>query len=108
MFSMTCRWPENSPCEKLSRAMFIPARIISPMLSGVCDAGPIVATILVLWARRFISSTPEWRFEAQKLSWRQLRMAALIEDVGLSGGGADIRGTVDLVQRTMPARSPNS
>ncbi len=54
MFSITCRWLAKSPCEKLSRAMFIPARMICARISGACDAGPIVATILVLWLGRFM------------------------------------------------------
>jgi hypothetical protein len=36
------------PCEKLSRAIFMPARIRLSNISGEFDAGPMVATILVL------------------------------------------------------------
>src|SRR5215469_14474181 len=39
---------ERSPCEKLSRATFRPARMRRSSMSGVSEAGPIVATILVL------------------------------------------------------------
>ena len=36
-----------SPCEKLKRATFIPARSSSFNFSSVCDTGPIVQTIFV-------------------------------------------------------------
>src|SRR5215831_9782280 len=39
---------ERSPCEKLSRATFSPARMSRSSISGASEAGPIVATILVL------------------------------------------------------------
>ena len=48
MFSMFCRCAANVPCEKFSRAMFMPARIICSSTAGELDAGPMVATILVL------------------------------------------------------------
>ena len=47
--AMTSAWSEKSPCEKLSRAMFSPARMSRSSISGDSDAGPMVATILVLW-----------------------------------------------------------
>src|SRR5512143_551734 len=53
-FSITFRWPANSPWEKLSRATSIPARIICSMTGGESEAGPIVQTILVLWEGSFI------------------------------------------------------
>ena len=45
---MARRWVSKSPWEKLSRAMFIPAPIICSNTIGELDAGPMVATILVL------------------------------------------------------------
>src|SRR5262245_42990154 len=48
MFSMFDRWWSKSPYEKFRRATFIPARIIRSRTAGELDAGPIVATILVL------------------------------------------------------------
>jgi len=39
----------KSPCEKFSRATFSPARMSRWSISGDSDAGPMVATILVLW-----------------------------------------------------------
>src|SRR5208283_5475007 len=44
----TVRWLSKSPCEKLRRAMFMPARIIFSMTSDDSEAGPIVHTIFVL------------------------------------------------------------
>ena len=38
----------NVPCEKFSRATFMPARMRPSSISGEFDAGPMVATILVL------------------------------------------------------------
>src|SRR6185503_8803526 len=43
-----CRCVSNFPCEKFSRATFIPARIIWSSTGTELDAGPMVATILVL------------------------------------------------------------
>ena len=43
-----CR--EKSPCEKFNRAMFSPARMRRSSISGDSEAGPMVATILVLCA----------------------------------------------------------
>ena len=48
-FLIVFSWLVKSPWEKLSRAIFIPARIICSMTSSDSDAGPIVQTILVLW-----------------------------------------------------------
>src|SRR5437660_521070 len=45
----------KSPWEKLSRAMFIPARIICSNTGGELDAGPMVAAILVLCGGSVIS-----------------------------------------------------
>ena len=47
-FWMTSRWPEKSPWEKLSRATFIPARIICSITIRDCEAGPMVQTSFVL------------------------------------------------------------
>src|SRR5215469_12980389 len=46
---MRSAWLARSPCEKLSRATFRPARISRSSISGVSEAGPMVATILVLF-----------------------------------------------------------
>jgi hypothetical protein len=46
---MVSAWPEKSPWEKLRRATFIPARIICCNTAGESEAGPMVATILVLF-----------------------------------------------------------
>jgi Ribonuclease HepT-like len=48
--AMRSLWPTKSPYEKLSRAMFSPARMRRSSISGDSEAGPIVATILVLWS----------------------------------------------------------
>jgi hypothetical protein len=45
---MTSLWLSKSPWEKLSRATFIPARIIFSITAGDEEDGPMVATILVL------------------------------------------------------------
>ena len=50
MRAMRSAWPAKSPCEKLSRAMFSPARMRRSSISGDSEAGPMVATILVLWS----------------------------------------------------------
>ena len=55
MRAMRSAWPVKSPCEKLSRAMFSPARMRRSSISGDSEAGPIVATILVLWSGSIIS-----------------------------------------------------
>src|SRR5215472_1760449 len=47
---MRSAWPVRSPCEKLSRATFRPARMRRSSISDDSDAGPIVATILVLFS----------------------------------------------------------
>ncbi len=47
-FSMTVLCCEKSPWEKLMRAMSIPASSMRSIISGDCDAGPMVQTILVL------------------------------------------------------------
>ena len=51
-------WLAKSPCEKLSRATSMPARIISSMISLDPEAGPIVQTILVLWFGKAIFIPP--------------------------------------------------
>jgi len=56
MRAMHAAWPAKSPCEKLSRATFIPARIRRSSISGESEAGPIVATILVLWSGKDITT----------------------------------------------------
>src|SRR5204863_7252566 len=48
MAEITFRCVSKSPWEKLRRATFIPARSICSNTGGELDAGPIVATILVL------------------------------------------------------------
>ena len=48
MRAMRSAWPVKSPCEKLSRATFSPARMRRSSISGESEAGPMVATILVL------------------------------------------------------------
>ena len=48
MRAMCSAWPAKSPCEKFNRAMFSPARMRRSSISGDSEAGPIVATILVL------------------------------------------------------------
>ena len=48
MRAMRSAWPAKSPCEKLSRATFSPARMSRSSISGESEAGPMVATILVL------------------------------------------------------------
>ena len=58
-FLIVFSWLAKSPWEKLSRAMFIPARIISSMIPPVSDAGPIVQTILVLCVGKPIFIPPE-------------------------------------------------
>ena len=50
--------PLKSPWEKLSRATFIPARIRRSSISGDSEAGPMVATILVLWSGSGIRASP--------------------------------------------------
>src|SRR5438094_7478840 len=47
---IACACSEGLPCEKFNRATFIPARMSRASISGDSDAGPIVATILVLCA----------------------------------------------------------
>jgi hypothetical protein len=47
---------QNSRAKKLSRAMFMPARITLSNISGEFEAGPMVATILVLCAGSIIFS----------------------------------------------------
>jgi hypothetical protein len=47
---MVSAWLLKSPWEKLSRAMFMPARIILSRISNESEAGPMVHTILVLLA----------------------------------------------------------
>src|SRR5881394_1108927 len=88
MFSMFCRCAENSPCEKFRRATFMPARSICSRTGGALDAGPIVATILVLLGgsiRSFGSGTSQ-PFEiqlhhvAKKFSHRARRL-------GVGGAG---------------------
>ena len=49
---MTAAWLAKSPCEKLILATSMPARISPSMTSGEREAGPMVATILVLWSGR--------------------------------------------------------
>ena len=49
MRAMRSAWPVKSPCEKLSRATLSPARMRRSSISGDSEAGPMVATILVLW-----------------------------------------------------------
>ena len=49
MRAMRSAWPVKSPCEKLRRATFSPARMRRSSISGDSEAGPMVATILVLW-----------------------------------------------------------
>ena len=50
--------PLKSPWEKLSRATFIPARIRRSSISGDSEAGPMVATIFVLWFGSDIRASP--------------------------------------------------
>src|SRR5687767_11921873 len=50
MRRMSCACWEKSPCEKFSRATLRPARMRRASISGVSEAGPMVATTLVLWA----------------------------------------------------------
>ena len=52
--SMTSACWSKLPCEKLSRATFMPARMRRSSISGDCEAGPMVATILVLWSGKII------------------------------------------------------
>src|SRR5437867_4934524 len=47
---IACACSEGVPCEKFNRATFIPARMSRVSISGDSEAGPIVATILVLCA----------------------------------------------------------
>ena len=54
MRAMTSACWSRLPCEKLSRAIFMPARIRRSRISGEFDAGPMVATILVLWLGNII------------------------------------------------------
>ena len=55
-WSMTLRWPRKSPWEKLSRAIFMPARIICFHDLGRFGSRPDVQTILVLWGGRVIGN----------------------------------------------------
>src|SRR6266850_2136672 len=48
-------WSSNDPCEKLSRATSIPARIMSSITARDADAGPTVAVIFVLCPRSGIA-----------------------------------------------------
>src|SRR5437879_5462404 len=43
-----CSWSAALPCEKLSRTTSTPARIMRSSTTGSLEAGPRVATILVL------------------------------------------------------------
>ena len=52
--STTRRCDSKSPCEKFSRATFIPASTSCRITSGDSEAGPMVQTIFVLWAGVFI------------------------------------------------------
>src|SRR5689334_18129022 len=54
MVAMTAAWSAWLPCEKLSRATFMPAAIRAAILSSELVAGPMVQTILV---RRKLTST---------------------------------------------------
>src|SRR4029079_6380682 len=56
MRAMRAAWPEKSPCEKLSRATFRPARISRSITSTDSTTGPMVATIFVLWSGSVIGS----------------------------------------------------
>src|SRR5438876_1742168 len=47
---IACACSEGVPCEKFNRATSIPARMSRASISGDSDAGPMVATILVLCA----------------------------------------------------------
>src|SRR3954452_6062445 len=58
--------PSTGPWAKESRAMFMPAAIIPASVAGLSDAGPTVATILVL---RSMSADPTGRPE----DWRKHR-----------------------------------
>jgi hypothetical protein len=58
IFLMVSPWLAKSPCEKLSRATFMPARINFSKTSGESEAGPMVHTILVLLAGKGMQSPP--------------------------------------------------
>ncbi len=48
-------WSSALPCEKFSRTTSTPARIIFSRTAGSLDAGPSVATILVLRSIQVLS-----------------------------------------------------
>src|SRR5207247_8505812 len=60
---IACACSEGVPCEKFNRATFIPARMSRVSISGDSEAGPIVATILVLCAGNaaFMTQTSSFR-----------------------------------------------
>jgi hypothetical protein len=55
-FWMVSPWLAKSPWEKLSRTIFMPARIIFSKTSRESEAGPMVQTILVLLAGKGMRS----------------------------------------------------
>jgi len=55
--AMVSACPEKSPWEKFNRTMFMPAAIKRRRTSGESEAGPMVATILVLLSGNGIQSS---------------------------------------------------
>ena len=50
--SMRRAWSSNFPCDRFSRTTLVPARIIARRVASSSQAGPMVATILVLRSTR--------------------------------------------------------
>jgi len=63
------------PWEKFSRATLMPARIMASMTAGSEEAGPMVATILVLCAGNAMGLTLPGRFEDCNLNPRSRHLA---------------------------------
>src|SRR2546428_12047202 len=72
---MTVRWYSSVPCEKFTRATFIPAEISFLIISSESEAGPMVQTIFV---RRVIPSCPSVDRAPQSLTALEVEYAGLL------------------------------
>src|SRR4030095_9070262 len=93
---MRSAWPVKSPWEKLSRAMFSPARMRRSSISGDSEAGTIVATILFLWSGSVIAVPAAAQHDNGSWTYRvarrfQFRFVSGFDDVV----GAPPRGVDD-------------
>jgi len=67
IFFIVSAWLSKSPWEKFNRTTFIPASIICSNICDESDAGPIVQTILVLFAGKGIYSSEDMIFSLKQL-----------------------------------------